>query len=298
MTTRATTPPPGPPPPTGPPPPLTPGTRTAIRAVIATGAGVLVVGLVLSLAGAAWAVSRYRMVADTLALPATLRAIAVDTGSVPVAIRITSDRQTTEPHVDIRMLSATRADSEPLALSQDGMTARVSLAPEPSPALHWGSIGEIRLVLPPDVAQELTVTTHQEMGVVFVEADVDQLVAHTAEGAIVVGGAARHIDITSAHGDVSTRGAISVSDSFRAVTDSGDISVDFASAPHTIDAETGSGDVELELPGPGPYAVNATTGQRWGSTVVRVPQTREPDDAVSVVTARSESGDVVVEALR
>ena len=65
-----------------------------------------------------------------------------------------------------------------------------------------------------------------------------------------------------------------------------------------IDVETGDGDVVLAVPDPGPYAVNASTGEGRGSTVVSVPQTRNRDDAASVVTARSETGDVVVEALR
>ncbi len=89
-----------------------------------------------------------------------------------------------------------------------------------------------------------------------------------------------------------------MSDSFRVVTRDGDVSVDFTAAPETIDAESATGDIVLALPRPGPYSVDATTGQRWGTTAVRVPQTRDPQNAASVVTVRSDTGDVIVEELR
>jgi hypothetical protein len=44
--------------------------------------------------------------------------------------------------------------------------------------------------------------------------------------------------------------------------------------------------------------VNANTGQEQGATVVRVPQTTNREDAAAVVTARSETGDVVIDDLR
>ena len=134
--------------------------------------------------------------------------------------------------------------------------------------------------------------------VVMADADIDQLTARTTDGAVVLNGSARRIDITNDHGDVASRNAISVAESFRTVTETGDVSVDFAAAPAVVDVETGDGDVVLAVPDPGPYAVNASTGEGRGSTVVSVPQTRNREDAASVVTARSETGDVVVEALR
>jgi len=292
VTTTAT-----PPAPAAPPPPLSSGRRTAVRVALIVAAAVLVVGAVTSLGTLAWGVSTFRVVADSTALPSNLRSIAVDTGSVPVAIRITSDRDAREPRVDMRMVNSVRAGSDPLSVSTDGPTARVSIDAEDSPILGWGRASQITLVLPPELARRLTVTTQQEMGVVLAEADVDQLIARTREGAVVLSGSARHIEITNEHGDIATREPISVSESFRAVTQTGDVSVDFAGAPTTLDAETGHGDIVLALPSPGPYVVNATTGGERGSTVVRVPQTRERADAASVVTARSETGDVVIEEL-
>ncbi|WP_137144479.1 DUF4097 family beta strand repeat-containing protein [Mycolicibacterium sp. CR10] len=296
MTTFATDTAP-PPSPASPPPLLSPGGRTAVRAVLIIAAAVLVIGTVGSLATLAWGVSSFRVVTDSTALPTTVRSVAIDTGSVPVAVRITSDRDAQEPRVDMRMVNSTRAGSDPLSVNTDGTTAQVTIDAEESPFLDMGRASEITLVLPPELARRLTVTTQQEVGVVFAEADLDQLIARTDEGAVVLSGSARHIEITTSHGDVNTREPILVSESFRAVTQDGDINADFAGAPKTLDVQSGNGDIVLALPRPGPYVVDATTGQEWGSTVVRVPLTREREDAAAVVTARSESGDVVVEEL-
>ena len=72
---------------------------------------------------------------------------------------------------------------------------RVTINGEPSAFLHWGRAGEIRLVLPPDLARKLTVTTQQETGVVLAQADIDQLMARTDTGAVVLSGAAGRIII-------------------------------------------------------------------------------------------------------
>ena len=44
--------------------------------------------------------------------------------------------------------------------------------------------------------------------------------------------------------------------------------------------------------------MNANTGTRSGDTVVRVPQTIDREEAAAVVTARSETGDVIIDNLR
>ncbi|MBX7433592.1 DUF4097 domain-containing protein [Mycobacterium sp. Y57] len=284
--------------PATPPPPLSPGGRTALRVVLIVVAAALVIGTVVALSTAAWGISRFRVLADSAALPSTLRSLALDTGSVPVVIRITSDRDVREPRVDMRTVTTAASDSRPLMVSDDGLTATVTIESDPTPVLHWGRAGEITVVLPPALAHGLTVTTRQQTGVVFAQADVDQLIAHTREGAVVLSGSARNVDITADHGDIRSREPISVSETFRAVTATGDISVDFAQPPATAEAEAGNGDVVLALPGPGPFFVTATTGQQHGSTVVAVPRTRDRDAAESVLTVRSDTGDVVVEELR
>jgi hypothetical protein len=75
--------------------------------------------------------------------------------------------------------------------------------------------------------------------------------------------------------------------------------VDFAeSAPRTVDVSSQDGDVVLALPERGPYVVNANTGDGQGDTVVRVPQTSNRSTATAVITARSETGDVIIDDLR
>ncbi|KWX66556.1 DUF4097 family beta strand repeat-containing protein [Mycobacterium sp. NAZ190054] len=284
-----------PPPPAAPPPQLSPGGRTAIRTLLILAAAALLTAVVALSATAAWGISTFRVVKDSMPLPATLTSVVIDTGSVPVAVRLTSDRESREPRVDMRMVNSTRAGAEPLAVTADGTTARVTIDAEPSEFLRWSRAGEITLVLPPELARRLTVTTRQEMGVVFAQTDLDQLNASTVDGAVVLSGSARRVEITNEHGDITTREPISVTESFRATTTTGDVSVDFAEAPGTVDAVTEHGDVVIALPPPGPYFVDATTGSAPGSTVVRVPQTRDRDAATTVVTARTETGDVVVD---
>ncbi|MCG7597392.1 DUF4097 family beta strand repeat-containing protein [Mycobacterium sp. PSTR-4-N] len=283
-------------PPTPPPAP-SPGGRTAIRAVLVVAATALIIGTVASLAVFAWGVSTFRVVTDSAALPATVRAVTVDTGSVPVLVRITTDREARTPRIDMTMVNSVRADADPLSVAADGTSARVTIDAEPTALLNWGRASRITVVLPGDQARRTTVTTDQDTGVVMLEADIDRLVARTRDGAVILGGAARDVEITAQNGDIDTRDTISVTGTFRATTATGDIDVDFSGVPATLDARTEDGDVTIALPPPGPYLVDATTGQSWGSTVVRVPQTRDPRGAASVVSVRSENGDVTVEQL-
>jgi hypothetical protein len=44
--------------------------------------------------------------------------------------------------------------------------------------------------------------------------------------------------------------------------------------------------------------VNPNTGHEQGATAVRVSQTTNREDAAAVVTARSETGEVVIDDLR
>jgi hypothetical protein len=245
----------------------------------------------------AWGIARFRVITDSKPLPAGMRSLVVDTGSVPIAIRITTDREAREPRADLRMVNSIRAGANPLAVNGGPTDARVTINGEPSAFLQWGRAGEIRLVLPPDLARKLTVTAQQDTGVVLAQADVDQLIAHTDTGAVVLSGAARRIEIHNVDGEVVTRDPIRVTESFSAITETGDIKVDFAeTAPRTVEARSQDGDVIIALPTRGPYVVNANTGD--GSTAVRVPQTTDRENAAAVVTARSETGDVVIDDLR
>ena len=293
MTTIA----PPPPAPATAPPPLSPGGRTAFRLALIAAAVVLVVGTLASLGVVAWGIAGFRVITDSKPLPVAMRSVFVDTGSVPVAVRITTDREAREPRVDLRMVNSTRAGANPLVVNADPAGARVTINGESSAFLQWVRAGEITLVLPPDIARRLTVTVQQDTGVVLAQADVNELIARTDTGAVVLSGAARRIEIHNVDGAVVTRDPIRVSESFSATTETGDIEVDFAeTAPRTVDVTSQDGDVIIALPARGPYLVNANTAD--GGAAVRVPQTTNRENAAAVVTARSDTGDVVIDDLR
>jgi hypothetical protein len=286
---------PPPPAPATPPPPLSPGGRTAFRLALVAAAAVLVVGTLVSLGVLAWGVASFRVITDSKPLPVAMRSVVVDTGSVPVAVRITADREVREPRADLRMVNSTRAGANPLVVNADATAVRITLSGERSMFLGRG--GEITLVLPPELARRLTVTTQQDNGIVLAQADLDQLIARTDNGEIVLSGSARRIEIHTDNGDVVTHDPISVSESFSATTANGDMRVDFSeAAPRTIDATSENGDVVIALPPRGPYLVNASTDH--GDTEVRVPQATDRANAVAVVTARSDNGDVIIDDLR
>jgi putative adhesin len=288
---------PPPPAPVSAPPPLSPGGRTAVRIALIAAAAVLVVGALASLGAAAWGIASFRVITDSKPLPADIRSVVVDTGSVPIAIRITSDREAREPRADLRMVNSIRAGANPLVVNADAAGARVMINGESSTFLDWGRAGEITLVLPLELARKLTVTAKQDTGVVLAQADVDQLIAQTDTGAVVLSGAARRVEIHNVDGEVMTRDPIRVTESFSASTETGDIKVDFAeTAPRTVEVRSQDGDVVVALPARGPYLVNANTED--GSTAVRVPQTADRAGAAAIVTARSGTGDVVIDDLR
>ena len=302
MTTIAP-PPPAPPvaPPPAPPaspPPLTPGGRTAIRVLLIGAAAVLVLGGLGALGTAAWGLSTFRVITDSKPLPSAMRSLVVDTGRLPVAVRITTDRSATEPRADMRMINSIRAGSHPLTVTDDSAGTRVAISGEPSPFLQWGRAGEIKIVLPPELARRLAVTSQQENGVLMAQADLDLLTAHMDNGAVLLSGSARRIEAHTENGDVISRAAISVTDSFSATTNNGDVEVDFKdAAPRTVDVTTDNGDIRIALPPRGPYVVNAD-GKKRGSTAVRVPRTTNSEAAAAVITARSDNGDIVIDDLR
>jgi hypothetical protein len=293
-------PPPAPPvnPPPTSPPPLSPGGRTAIRVLLIAVAAVLVLGSVATLGVAAWGLSAFRVITDSKPLPSTMRSLFVDTGQLPVAVRITADPDATQPRADMRMINSARAGSHPLTVITDSTGTRLTISGEPSPFLQWGRAGEITVVLPPEMARGLTVISQQRTGVLMTQADLGQVTARMTHGAVLLSGSARRIEVDSVDGDVLARTAISVTESFRATTANGDIEVDFKTAPRTLDANTDNGDIRIALPPSGPYVVNVNTSDRSGDTVVRVPQTSDRKDAASVVAARSDTGDITIDELR
>lgn len=283
---------PPPPAPVGPPPELSPGGRTALRGVLIAVAAVLVVGSVAALSVTAWGLSTVRVLSDSHTLPASMRSLVVDTADIPVAIRITTDEDAREARASLRLVNTASSGDHRLAVTTAGPETRLILEGRPSPTFGWARGGEVTVTLPPEQARRLTVRTQQQTGVVLAQADVDQLIARTTHGAVVLSGSARRVEVQTADGEVTARDPISVRERFTATTSEGDIAVDFRdAAPRTVEAISRDGDIALGLPDRGPYLVHAS----GDSTRVQVPETTDAADAVSEVTARTDHGDVVIE---
>ena len=155
-------------------------------------------------------------------------------------------------------------DAQLLVINDDAGT-RVTLRDSAPGFLPWKGHARINVTLPPDVARELSVTVNQRSGAVFTDANLDQLVANTDEGAVTLGGSARRVDVNVRHGDITTSTPIAVTESFTADTEYGGISVQFRVAPRTTEA-IADGDVTVGLPVPGPYRVRAQSEGRDGKT--------------------------------
>lgn len=293
MTTIA--PPPPSPPTESAPPALTPGGRSALRAMFVVAAVVLVAGSLIALSVSAFGLSRFRVIADEQSLPADLRALVIDTAEVPAAVTLTTDRDATEPRVSMRMVNAVRSGDQALAIARDGRTTTVTVSGETAGFMRWSRTGQITVTLPPALARDISITVRQDAGVLLAQADVDELIAYGTDGAVVLSGDARRIDVHNENGSVVTREPISVTESFTAETVDGDVVVDFAdAAPRVIEATTNNGDVALELPASGPYLVRADSAS---APSVQVPQTTDPKRAVAEVTARADDGTVTLSPL-
>jgi hypothetical protein len=282
--------------PAAPPPALSNGGRTAIRVIVIVAAALIVVCSVIGIGGFALWLSAFRAITDSQTLPKNMRALTIDTGDIPVSVRIRTERTATDPGVHLRMLDAGGSDRNRLSVTADATGGRVVLNGGSVSSPPWLHIGELTVVLPQDTARTLSMTVQQRMGMISVDADLDQLVVKTTDSVVRLGGSARRIEVTTRHGDVFTRNPIAVTESFTATADSGDITVNFRQAPRTLEATTDNGDVAVALPGPGPYQVRAQSEGRHGDTRVTVPETT--DRQAPQVTVRSESGDVTVTELR
>lgn len=281
-----------------PPPSLSAGVRTAVRTILVIAAVLLLFCGVGALTAAAIGVGSTRVVADTRVLPATMRTLTLDTGSVPMSVQIESDSEAREARAELRFVSAADSHDHSLEITE-GADTRISLRGTTPDWLEWARAGQLTIVLPPQLSQRLTVNTTQQLGVLKVDADLDRLVAKSTGGAVILEGSARSIEAEVRQGAVVADDPILVRESFTANVVEGNIEVDFrGAAPKTITATSSDGDVLLGLPGDGPFLVNASSGSDHDATVVRVPQTSNPDEAESVITARTTGGDVVIEDLR
>ena len=288
-----------PPPAPAAPPPLSPGGRNTVRVLLIVAAAVVLLGTVVSLGVTAFGLSAMRVTKDTQPLPAAMRSLTIDTGRLPTLIRIVADRAAAEPRVDLRQVDKKQSAGAALVVTNDATGTRVTAGGQSSTFMNWHHGGQLTVTLPPELARKLSVTVQQEDGALMAQADLDQLIARTEDGAVFLSGSARRIEIDSRDGSVITRDPISVSESFTATATDGDINVDFKDAPpRTLDVTSRDGDVKIALPAPGPYLVNASTGDEDRTTVVRVPQTADRDAAAAVVTARAVDGDVTIDQLQ
>lgn len=270
------------------PPSLTGRQRTVMRVVLVIIGTLLALGSLVSLGVLASGLGGTRVVTDSKTLPAGMRTLSIDTGDVPVTIHLVTDSNAKNPRADLRLV--TNADDTQLAVEEDGDGSRVTVRDNGSGFLWFKRTGEVRIILPPDVAKDLSVTVNQGAGSLTADATLRQLVAQS-DGGVTLAGSARSIDV-DARGGITTSGAIAVVDSFKAQSADGSVSTAFRAAPRTAEASAG-GDVKLQLPAPGPYRVRAESDRE---ALVTVPQT--PSPTASQVTARSENGNVEVTELR
>lgn len=266
--------------------------RTAIRVVLIVIASVASLVTVGGLGTIAVGLAGTRVVTESQTLPNARGTITVETGDVPVAVRLVTDPDAREPRIDLRLI--TRNDGAQLAVNEDQQGSQVTLRNGGYGFLGFNGSGDVTVVMPSGRARDLSITIKQRAGSLSSEADLDRLVSHSDGGTITLGGSARVMHVYVRHGDINTTDEIDVSESFHARTDSGSISAQFRTVPRNIDA-TARGDVKLRLPGSGPYRVRAESSPDRG-TMVTVPQT--PAEDAPGVTARSENGNVEVTELR
>lgn len=278
------------------PPALTPGGRSAMRSLLVVTALVVTLSAAAGIGGLAWGISSVRVAAETETLPADFSSLTIDTGDLPTAIRIASDRNAHEPRVRMRLLNTAKDDHQALKVTRNGGAVSLTVTGTPSPLFDFGPPGEIMVTLPPDVAHRLSVTTKQQVGVMLSLTDLDQLTVHNTDGAVILGGNARRIEIHTQSGDVQTREPIVVTDAFIADSTDGHIAVDFKEvAPRTVEVTNRDSDIDITVPTGGPYLVRAQAGDH---AQVRVPQTEDPARAAAQITARAPEGSISVTTRR
>jgi len=275
------------------PPPLTPGNRTAVRVMLVIAAAVLVVGSVAGLGVTAWGLSSLRASNDGKDLPGNMRSLAIDGSDVSVTVK--SDPKVTTPRAELRTVGSSRRGQQRLNVTTDAGQTRIRVTKDSDHVLGFGS-SDLTVTLPPALAAGLFVTTQQNDGTLTVDADLNRLVARSSDGDVVLNGAVHVVDVSARDGDVASRKALSISDSFVVDAVDGDVAVTFAEpAPRKITATTRDGDIALTLPETGPYLVKTRSEY---ATSVDVPETTDPARAVSEVTARSDDGNIAIDTRR
>lgn len=110
-----------------------------------------------------------------------------------------------------------------------------------------------------------------------------------SNGKIETDGTFGPVDMDVGNGAISGKDLSSTE--VRARTANGAVELEFSTAPRSVDAETGNGDVKIQVPKEsGPFAVDASTGN--GKTTV---DARDDDSSPNRIRARSGNGDVSVD---
>ena len=184
-----------------------------------------------------------------------------------------TDPGATEPRVDLR--AVTTNDHTGLAVANDVAGSRVTLRDSVAGYMRWAHEAYIKVILPPGAARVLSMTVNQRTGALSTDVNLDQLVANIDNGAVTLGGSARRVDVNVRRGDIRTRTPIAVTESFKADTEYGGISVEFRVAPRTTEA-IADDDLTVGLPVRGPYRVRAQSEARHAETLrpCRKPATR------------------------
>lgn len=244
------------------------------------------------LAYLSFALATSRIVTQTQELPAGMRSLDINTGGVPVPVRIVSDAGAKQPRVDLRM--GTRREDTGLSVANEGNRTRITLGASDSTFI-WLAGTQMNVVVPPDIARELSVTVNHRTGSTGIDADLSHLFVRSDDGSVTLGGSARLVDVDVRRGDITTTTRIAVTEKFNASTQDGAIDLEFRAAPRDIEA-IASGNVAVGLPNLGAYRVHAGTEAPNGVATVTVPETS--DRSAPSVTVRSKTANVSVDEIR
>ncbi|MDN5790938.1 MAG: DUF4097 domain-containing protein [Micrococcales bacterium] len=138
-----------------------------------------------------------------------------------------------------------------------------------------------------EVPDATAVTVDVESGDINLGGELAKVSATSGSGDIALGGELAKVSATSGSGDIEAN-ALGTADLF-ARSGSGDLDLDLVAAPTQATLKTGSGDVNVQVPRGGSYAVEAQTGS--GDKEVLVDQATTSSHTIS---AESGSGDVTV----
>jgi DUF4097 and DUF4098 domain-containing protein YvlB len=127
------------------------------------------------------------------------------------------------------------------------------------------------------------------------KADLDLAIPFDADvvvvgdsGDIVADRLAGHLDLTTDSGNVTGRDLYPTV--LKATTDAGNVDLEFATQPVSVNANSDSGDVDVTVPAGGEYRVDATTD----AGDVTVQGILRNDHAGRSITATADAGDVTV----